>query len=45
MNFSQDRGRRKSGPAEKLDLLYPGRYMLRVDDLKDRYSVDFKLKL
>ncbi|MDF1571066.1 MAG: histidine kinase [Bacteroidales bacterium] len=43
--FSQDRGRRKSGPAEKLDLLYPGRYMLRVDDLKDRYSVDFKLKL
>jgi len=43
--FRPDNGRRKSRPAEKLDLLYPGRYILRVDDMKDRYTVDFKLKL
>lgn len=35
----------KSGPAAKMDLLYPGKYMLRVDDRKDMYSVDMKLKI
>jgi sensor histidine kinase YesM len=34
----------KSGPAAKLDLLYPGKYLLRVDDRRDMYSVDLKLK-
>ncbi len=38
-------GRRKSGPAEKLDLLYPGKHILRVENRKDLYSVDVKLKL
>jgi sensor histidine kinase YesM len=42
--YRSGNGQRKSRPAEKLDLLYPGRYVLRVDDRKALYSVDFKLK-
>ncbi len=30
---------------QKLDLLYPGKYLLRIDDRQDRYSVDLKLRI
>ena len=36
---------RRYQPEEKLQLLYPGKYMIRIDDRKDMYGVDFKLKL
>ena len=38
-------GHAKSGPADRLDLLYPGRYLLKVDDRKDMFSVDIQLKI
>lgn len=35
----------KNSPADRLDLLYPGRYLLKVDDRKDMFSVDIQLKI
>lgn len=43
--YQADNGTRKKGPAAKLDLLYPGKYLLRVEDRKEMYSVDIKLKI
>jgi len=38
---------RKSGNTtkNKLELLYPGRYLLRIDDRPDMYCLDLKLKI
>ncbi len=30
---------------QKMDLLYPGKYLLRIDDLPDQYFLDLKLRI
>ncbi len=43
--FQGDVDRVKSDPANRLDLLYPGRYLLKIDDQKHMFSVDMQLKI
>ena len=45
LNLLVENSNKGSDLRSRLELLYPGRHILRIDDRKDMYCVDLKLKL